>query len=160
MNRKRKLSIRLCVASATVMLLSLALLPLRSLPWSHEATVKAQPRHMVDLDGQRTSYVAQLRPRILPKSTSVVATVSYLRASGYTCDTELEYNTARFLRKAMHIKAKGKDATFEAASRMFLPDFKKLSIQVLSTWLLGCLYLRCKRLLKAPFWRRFYASKK
>lgn len=170
MNQKRKLSIRLFVATATVLLLSLALLPLRSLPWSHEASVQpgdlplalqmSKPRHVADQTGEATSYVSQLRRPSLPKSTSVVATVSYLRASGYKCDTMLEYDTARFLRQAMRIKAKGKDATFEAVARMFLPDFKALSIQVLITWLVASLCLRCKRLWQTRFWRRFYASKK
>lgn len=116
-------------------------------------------------EGSEIERTLRIEPVMHRPTNDSVAAVSYLRSSGVAYNTLLEYKTGQTLRQLFHIKATNKDSIFEAVSRMFLPDFKNLSIQVLATWLIVGLLTRlrhivavCSRISDAL--KRFFAWSK
>ncbi len=120
-------------------------------------------------EGSEIDRTLRIEPVMHRPTNDSVAAVSYLRASGVQYNTLLEYKTGQTLRQIFHIKATNKDSIFEAVSRMFLPDLKNLSIQVIATWLIAGTFKSSKQILELSrrlfsfcqsFWRQIYASKK
>lgn len=133
------------------------------------ASKKASLPSLRAAEGSEIDRTLRIEPVMHRPTNDSVAAVSYLRASGVQYNTLLEYKTGQTLRQIFHIKATNKDSIFEAVSRMFLPDLKNLSIQVIATWLIAGTFKSSKQILELSrrlfsfcqsFWRQIYASKK